>query len=201
MGKPASKLLGIRFSRLLVVAQLPNSRGCTRWLCRCDCGNELSTPPGPLRSGRTKSCGCMRKAILATSNLMHGQAETRVHNIWRGMLKRCLNHPRYAGRGIKVCERWKTFENFLADMGQPPDGYSIERNDNNLDYEPGNCEWIPQWKQTRNTSRTKRISINGESLSLAEWCERLGARYRLVYDRIQVLGWEPSRALTEPSHA
>ncbi len=203
MGKPPAQILGKRFSRLLVIEQLPNINGRTNWLCECDCGVRMTTAPGPLRDGRTKSCGCLRRRILATSTLRHGMSNTKTHRIWRGMLKRCVNgHPRYGGRGIRVCDRWQLFENFLSDMGECPVGnYSIERINNDGNYEPSNCKWLLMALQHRNTSRTVWITINNERKSLVEWCSIYNIRYSRVRDRIKFLGWEPLRSLTEKKHA
>jgi hypothetical protein len=197
-------LLEQRFGRLLVLSREPSRRNRTMWLCLCDCGANTVVAANPLVKGRTKSCGCYRRQVL--SNLQHGMSGTRTHNIWRGMLKRCQTktcgaYPHYGGRGIKVCDRWQTFENFFADMGEAPLGSSIEREDVNGDYEPSNCVWLELGRQTLNTRRTVHITIGEESNPLSVWCEKKGLRYGLVYDRIARLGWTPERALTEKSNA
>lgn len=208
MGKPLKDITSSRFGRLVVLELAPSIKGRAgaRWRCCCDCGSEIIAPAGALRRGATKSCGCYRREVLATSKLRHGLTDTRTHQIWRGMLKRCRSSKSafyycYGGRGIKVCERWQVFEHFFEDMGECPDGYSIERRDVNGDYEPKNCIWLPRAKQARNTRSTIRLTLNGETLALPDWCDRYGLRLGLVYDRIKVLGWSPERALTEPKHA
>ena len=119
------------------------------------------------------------------------------------MLTRCYNKNRksyadYGGRGITVCERWRTFSNFLEDMGERPLGTTIERKDNNGNYEPGNCLWIPRFEQYSNTRRTKRLTFNGVTAHLSEMCRRLGLNRRMVQYRL-THGWDVSKALSTPS--
>lgn len=119
----------------------------------------------------------------------HGMSASRVFRIWGGMIQRCTNpkvaaFPHYGGRGIVVCDRWRTFANFLADMGEPPAGYSIERQDNSKGYEPDNCCWLPMGKQAQNRRGNSYIEVEGERMCLAEASRRLGIgdatlRYRL----------------------
>lgn len=202
----AHNLLEQRFGRLRVVAKEPSKRNQTMWRCLCDCGAVTVVAANPLVSGRTKSCGCHRRQILSTSNLRHGKSGTRTHNIWRGMLKRCQTktcaaYPNYGGRGINVCDRWQTYENFLVDMGEAPIGASIERKDVNGHYEPSNCVWLSKERQNLNKRSTLQVTIGEETKPLSVWCEGKGLRYGLVYDLIARLGWPPERALSEASHA
>ena len=156
-------ITGQRFGRLTVLSHAGTTkekpgnvkRRVALWKCRCNCGSEITVIGANLRNGTTKSCGCLERDILYERNFKHGLTDTRENRIWRGMLTRCrnLNHKDfkyYGGRGIRVCERWEVFENFLADMGPCPEGYSIERVDNNRNYEPSNCKWIPQEDQAKN---------------------------------------------------
>jgi hypothetical protein len=119
--------------------------------------------------------------------LTHGMARAgqfpRSYKIWRGMRKRCsdLKDPDYGGRGISICERWESYENFLSDMGEPPVSMSLERKNNELGYSPENCRWATQKEQTRNTRRTRLISWRGRTQSLASWAEEIGCSYRFMY--------------------
>lgn len=128
-----------------------------KWMCSCDCGSESMVQTDRLRNGNTKSCGCLKRAVLGLSTVKHGKAGTRTHRIWKAMRNRCNNPngPRYrdyGGRGIAVCERWNDFAKFISDMGEAPEGMSIDRWPNNDgDYEPSNCRWSTA-KQQRATA-------------------------------------------------
>jgi len=158
-------MIGKRFNKLVVIefADRIGVRGYVkRWICQCDCGNKTIVRGHNLTSGNTKSCGCEAGKSRQTKwNLRHGHAsngyETKVYVAWMNMRKRCYktNHAgyeRYGGRGITVCERWMTFENFYEDMGEPPEttGYSLDRINNNGNYEPGNCKWSTASEQQSN---------------------------------------------------
>jgi len=204
--KPRHQLANRRFLRLLVIGQAPSQKGRRRWFCICDCGTNITVTGQDLRSGHTKSCGCYKLELMRVSNLQHGMTKTKTHNIWNEILRRCLNpssqaFKNYGGRGIRVCDRWLIFVNFLTDMGECPQGdYSIERIDVNGNYEPGNCIWLPRRQQLLNTRRNRRVTIAGETKPLILWCQQFNCRYKLVYDRITKLGWTPERALTDGSH-
>lgn len=162
MSALAHDLTGQRF-HMLVASVRDGMASPVRWVCRCDCGNEVSVRAKDLRSGTTKSCGCYRQSRMQTLGLKHGHAASRspTYASWQAMRERCENshnaaYNKYGGRGIKVCERWLTFENFLADMGERPKGTSIDRFPNrDGDYEPGNCRWATATEQSRNRHSSK----------------------------------------------
>lgn len=139
----------------------------TRWLCRCACGVEHEVRGAHLRNGHTHSCKACHPG-----NYRHGatakRKQTRAYRIWAGMIDRCKRHKSYVGRGITVCKRWHLFENFLADMGDPPDGLTLERIRNNGGYKPSNCKWATSLEQARNQRRTWFVNINGVEYTLAE---------------------------------
>lgn len=167
------------------------------------------------KRGLYKSCGCVPRRSFTYSDgrvfKYHGYTGTRVYNAWQHMLRRCYspkmqNYPYYGGRGITVCERWHSFENFLADMGEPPAGHSIDRIDNDGNYEPSNCRWASLKQQARNTRANRKITIDGIELSLSEWAEISGIKYHTIADRLS-RGWEEvdaifteSKSHYHPSH-
>lgn len=137
-----------------------------RWLCRCDCGNELIVKTGYLNSGNTKSCGCLNRDAARSRVLRHGKHGTSEYNIWQQMRYRCgnSNHPHYrnyGGRGIRVCDRWQSFDSFYADMGPRPLGLSLDRIDNDGNYELTNCRWATRSQQNKNQRPRKRPLTEG----------------------------------------
>src|SRR5882757_4331895 len=165
-------LIGQKFGRLLVIACEGYFNGQSRWRCQCECGEIKINGSSNLRQGRVKSCGCFNREFKAAGgpNKRHGMFGTPTYNTWGGMKGRCYNpknhkFPDYGGRGITVCDRWLTsFENFFADMGLKPQGKTIDRMENNGNYEPSNCRWATPIQQVHNrrpTSTHFRCAVNG----------------------------------------
>ena len=190
-------MTGLRFGKLLVVSPIPRtSPGRISWLCKCDCGNEKVIDGGSLRKGLTKSCGCFRVECKTT----HGMNESRIYKIWENMVQRCTNektpgYSRYGGRGIKVCESWKSFSNFMRDMGEPGDSLQIDRIDNDKGYFPGNCRWVTCKVNCRNKSDNRTVTAFGETLCISEWSERSGIAIKTIEDRVN-RGWSPEDCVT-----
>lgn len=183
-----------------------NGRKPVQWWCKCECGNLTRVGGICLRSGQTQSCGCLRTTQMRRLTRRHGKTGTPEHKIWGGMRNRCNNprnhkFPHYGQRGIRVCNRWNDFENFLADMGKrPTPKHSIERINNDGNYDPDNCKWAEPKEQMNNQHKTLMIEYQGRCQSLSVWCSELGIpRYR-TYKRIYVSGWSVEKAFTEPKH-
>jgi hypothetical protein len=193
------EMAGQRFGRWLVVERTGSTK-TAYWLCRCDCGAERAVNGSSLRKGLSQSCGCLGRELSAQRRLKHGGKGSPEYRVWAGMKTRCLNpndkhFKDYGGRGIKVCERWLSFEMFRHDMGpRPSAGHSIDRRDSDGDYEPGNCRWATSKEQTRNYSRNRLYAIGDVAKCLVEWCEEYGKRYHLVHARLR-RGWPLERAL------
>lgn len=204
---------GTVFARLTVLGVgdpkiKPSGAKCSTSRCLCECGNEVVVRDYQIRSGRTKSCGCLRDEVCGVARITHGRSRSPTYDIWMQMRMRCENENNkkwdsYGGRGISVCNRWTaSFENFLKDMGDPPTRrHSLERVDNNGNYEPGNVIWANDTTQARNKRNSIALEINGTVKPLIEWCKTYGADYYVVYSRIKQLGWDLETALTTPVNA
>ena len=171
------EMTGKRFGRLVVLREAgrDNDRNVL-WKCLCDCGNIKVVSGRHLRTDNTKSCGCLHIELLTQSNTTHGMTGTPEYIIWAGMIKRCTNknseaYRYYGGRGIKVCDRWLSFENFYKDMGDRPEGLSIDRKDNDKGYYLENCRWATPVEQASN----RRMQSNNKTgISGVYWNKSAG---------------------------
>jgi hypothetical protein len=200
MPKPLSDLTGDRYGSLTVFARATeNYRGNAQWMCRCDCGRVKTYLGMDLKKGKLRSCGCKNPSIIAN----HGMSGTPTHLAWISMRQRC-NNPNstafadYGGRGIKVCDRWQeSFANFVADMGVRPPRHSLERIENNGNYEPGNCRWATQRDQMNNRRCNRFIEIDGKRQTLAQWLRETGMTGERFFDRVKH-GWSVEDAIKRP---
>lgn len=179
---------GQRFGRLVAVA--PERVGAVQmWRCVCDCGNETRCVAGSLRSGRTSSCGCLRRDMVAAKNFRHGHTAHPLWSTWNAMLGRCEveGHPQYhlyGARGIRVCDRWHDFAAFVTDMGtRPSPHHSLDRVDNDGNYELSNVRWATPAEQARNTRQNVFVEVNGERMCLKDAARVLGVPYTTVRTR------------------
>lgn len=199
----AKEWVGTRHGKLVVVGltkAVPPRRGW-KWVCRCDCGNIKICDPTRIKSGRMKSCGC-------THGAKHGGTGTRLYHVWDGMKARCNNpnsdeYHRYGGRGIRICEEWCSFSNFREwamatgyDPDAPQGECTLDRIDNDGNYEPSNCRWVDMREQMQNRPRLSPfVEYNNESRTLYEWAEIMGLSYGVVKGRYRS-GWSMERIMS-----
>lgn len=194
-------ITGQNFGRLEVVTRSDagNSRNRTvKWLCKCSCGNDTIVCGSELRRGKVKSCGCLRHDAPMT----HGMEHTVEYTTWLGIKARCKSltlRRNYSERGITVCPEWReSFEAFFASVGpRPSSKHSLDRIDNDGNYEPGNCRWATRTEQNRNRRNTRKVTIDGVEIPLAEAVERFGGKYATVLSRLH-RGWSHERCLGLP---
>lgn len=204
MHRNAKDVTGRRFGRLTAVA--PTNKRAGRniiWSFLCDCGSVTEGSLGRVAVGEKQSCGCLiadnNKARLQT----HGLSRKPIYTVWRHMLDRCENiqsefYADYGGRGIRVCDRWKSVDCFREDMGDPPfRGAQIDRIDNNGDYAPANCRWVTPRENANNKRNNRLITINGVTKTLPQWARDFGLSDKTVRSRLS-MGWSEERAIKTP---
>lgn len=192
-------LSGQRFGRLVILRQaedyvLKSGRRKIQWLCQCDCGKTKIIKTDNLRSGCTKSCGCLHQETNSTANITHGLTNTRLYKVWKGIRKRCYNrntgnYQYYGGRGITMCDDWfndyMTFYRWAIDNGYKRNANygecTVDRTDSNKGYSPENCRIVNIKSQTRNRRTNHLLTIDNETHCLAEWVEILGlSKYAIL---------------------
>jgi hypothetical protein len=199
-----ASMVGKKFFRLTVTG-----RGHKYlWKFLCQCGQTVDSYIATVKSGHTKSCGCLNREEnlfspnSVSKNLTHGKSKTRTYKIWAGILSRTSNpasraYPSYGGAGIGVCESWRVFETFYEDMGDCPDGLTIERIDNKKGYSKGNCRWATVKEQCLNRTSNRLVQYKGQTKPLKAWCDDLGLRYDKTRMRLDKLGWPVDKAFTK----
>lgn len=195
---------GDRFFRLVVIrkTEIKNKENRYKWECLCDCGNKTLAYSNQLKHGQKTSCGCIRSDCQKT----HGMKYHPLYSTWRGMISRCTNKKNkewhsYGGRGINVCDRWMDINNFISDMGEKPTpAHSLDRVNNNGNYEPSNCRWATSKEQGKNKRDTIFIEYKGVSRPLVEWADIKGVkrqtmymRYRRGYTNEEIVNGKPSK--------
>lgn len=205
-------LTGLRFGNLTVIKRVnnyitPNGSKHSRWLCLCDCGKYKEIVGSKLKTGNTKSCGCLKTERLKKFNTKHKSSNLKIYRVWRAMKERCYNpknkrYKNYGERGIKVCDEWLDKENgssnfisWALENGYKK-GLSIDRINVNGNYEPLNCRWITMKEQGRNTTKNRIITYKGESKCLTEWSEITGINISTLSWRLHK-GWNVERILSK----
>ena len=200
--KSTATPIGSRFDRLTVADGPFNRTGVPGYfyLCTCVCGKEKYLRGASLREGAVKSCGCLAVDLgkKRQTNLSHGFSKSATYRSWNHMMMRCKDHPGYAGRGIKVCERWRRFENFLADMGVRPANTTLGRRENDGDYCKDNCRWETNAQQARNKRGNVILEFAGRKQTLTDWATEKGLHRNTLSFRIR-MGWPMELALGSSS--
>lgn len=204
-------LTGQTFNRLTVLqlSSKQNPKNSTPsgryWNCLCVCGKEKTVCQNNLVHGQVKSCGCLTKETTTARSTKHGHRNTGTYRSYCSMLTRCHNsslpsYKAYGGRGIAVCERWQGdngFQHFLEDMGERPQGFTLDRIDVNGHYTPENCRWASRKLQNRNKRSNHVLTHGGESRCVMEWSDLTGIHWQTIISRLR-LGWSVEQALTQP---
>lgn len=191
---PKEYYIGRKFGRLTAIRVSDGTGTPTncKWECKCDCGNVVYVLGSSLRNGNTKSCGCLAREMTVKRNTTHGLTHHPLRIIYAGMKQRCYykkdtHYQRYGGRGISICNEWKNdfkkFYDWAIGAGWKP-GLTIDRIDNDGNYEPSNCRWIPLDEQYKNRSDTRLITCNGETHSLTEWARISGNYHKTIAYRL-----------------
>jgi len=198
-----TNLVGQKFSRLEVVSHHHKTGKKVFWICKCECSKEVVVLGGSLTSVNTTSCGCFKKEETTKRFTTHGMTHTSTFKSWSDMKQRCLNpndrgYKHYGGRGIQVCQRWQeSFENFLEDMGVCPDGLTLDRQNNDGNYEKDNCKWATKDEQMNNRRNSVVLEYEGQSKTAAQWAKEKGISPYTIYDRLSS-GWSAERAISTP---
>lgn len=202
----AIDLTGKRFGLWTVIERAQTKSPYVMWRCKCDCGKESIVRANSLRSGGSKSCGCLTAKVNAIAHTKHGFYGTRIYRIWDDMKARCYNpnavsYPNYGGKGIAICKEWKEFIPFYewAIQNGYKNNLTIDRLDNSKDYSPNNCRWVDMKTQANNRSTNHLVNYNGETLNLSQWATKLKFPYGLLVQRIS-RGWTFERAIQTPKH-
>jgi len=192
-------MIGIKYNRLTALKEVRMGNRGMIYLFQCDCGNQKELCSSAVRSGHSKSCGCLRVETTSQNNTTHGAVNSSSYQTWQAMKTRCLNpksssYKNYGDRNITICDKWMSFEGFFEDMGERPDGYSLDRIDNNKGYSKENCRWATPAEQNRNTRQNKFLTKNGKTMCMRDWSNETGIPYPTIQDRVR-RGWSDDRVL------
>lgn len=181
-------MIGKRFGRLIATKESGKDGNGFRYVFACDCGNTIDSGGASVRSGKTRSCGCLKSETTAAKNFVHGMVHSGSYKSWQAMKTRCTNpnqasNARYAQVGYDP--DWESFENFVRDMGERPHGMTLDRIDNSKGYSKGNCRWATIAQQNRNTKQNVFITHNGKTMCMKDWANETGIPYPTIQDRVK----------------
>ncbi len=196
---------GQRFNMLTIIHEVPKHKTRRHFLCKCDCGQTREVALIRLTTGKTRSCGCIAIKILKQRFTTHGMGGHPLYNVWNSMKQRCSNpkqraYYRYGGRGIRVCNEWLRFEpfkNWALSNGYKED-LTLERVDNDGNYEPDNCAFVSKKRQANNRKTNRFIDYKGETMTLADWGRRVGISPIVLLKRLN-RGWSIEKSSNTPS--
>lgn len=194
--KTNEDLTGMVFGKLTVESFVPDGSRYLKWLCKCECGNKKVIMSQSFKSGATVSCGCYGTKRRSQTSTKHGESgggatnRSGTYSSWANMMMRCdwashPSHKKYAAKGILVCERWHSFENFKADMGERPEGTSIDRLDNSKGYSPDNCRWATRQQQSLNRSNTDWVKFDRKRMPLFTFCKMQNISMKAFKSRLR----------------
>lgn len=191
MAKPTD-ITGIKFYKLLVLYQIPGSRKSpSKVACQCECGNKTIQFKNSITSGRVKSCSCYKNELARKNHLKHGLRKHPIYSIWNAMIQRCYNPKNksfhnYGGRGIKVCDEWKqSFYSFYLNIGNRPSAkHTLDRINNDGNYEPTNVKWSLPHEQANNTRANHWLEFDGKKITMAQASKKFGISYSKLKKRI-----------------
>ena len=202
---------GEKFGRLTVIKRVENNKyNQVRWLCKCDCGNEKIVLANNLRNGETKSCGCLKKEqdYINIAHIKHNKSNTRLYNIWEHMKHRCNNpnskrHEFYYDKGIKVCDEWQNdfmnFYNWAINNGYQ-DNLTIDRINNDGNYEPNNCRWATVTEQNNNQSTNIKIKYNNNIYTMKQFCKKYNLKRETLDYRLKN-NWDIEKIINTPTQS
>jgi len=206
-------LTGLKFNRLLVIKKLgTNKNKQIEWLCKCDCGKTKIVTSYLLTSGERKSCGCLHKENICRNipklkelNKTHGETNTRLYHIWRGIKERCnVNTNKaykwYGAKGIKIYAPWNNdyvkFRDWAKNNGYRDD-LSIDRINNNGNYEPSNCRWVDKIAQGNNKSNNRWVTYKNQTKTISQWSRELNIPFHIIWNRLH-RGWSVENTFEKP---